>query len=206
LCWAEPGQDLGGGRGGTLVLKHVVYVAANEHRLARLREFDAAEPRAAQQRAHPAGVGQGESSTRPGHLAEAEYRRGPGEPDSKQGVLIAGAPANERQPAAAPQRLPQVGERRRRILEEHHTEVAHHHVEAPALERVHLSTLLDKLPPAGSVPVLGLLRIHRHEGHATSPPTAAGAAPDAPSSTFLLEIATVAGPCQSGEFCAQPLL
>ena len=30
-------------------------------------------------------------------------------------------------------------------------------------------TLLDELPPAGSVPVLGLLRIHRHEGHATSP-------------------------------------
>jgi hypothetical protein len=28
-------------------------------------------------------------------------------------------------------------------------------------------TLLDELPPAGSVPVLGLLRIHRHEGHAT---------------------------------------
>jgi hypothetical protein len=30
-------------------------------------------------------------------------------------------------------------------------------------------TLLDKLPPAGSVPVLGLLRVHRHDGHATSP-------------------------------------
>ena len=30
-------------------------------------------------------------------------------------------------------------------------------------------TLLDEVPPAGSVPVLGLLRIHRHEGHATSP-------------------------------------
>jgi hypothetical protein len=29
-------------------------------------------------------------------------------------------------------------------------------------------TLLDEVPPAGSVPVLGLLRIHRHEGHATS--------------------------------------
>jgi hypothetical protein len=30
-------------------------------------------------------------------------------------------------------------------------------------------TLLDEVPPAGSVPGLGLLRIHRHEGHATSP-------------------------------------
>jgi hypothetical protein len=29
-------------------------------------------------------------------------------------------------------------------------------------------TLIDELPPAGSVPVLGLLRIHRHERHATS--------------------------------------
>src|SRR5207248_393226 len=38
-------------------------------------------------------------------------------------------------------------------------------------------TLLDKLPPAGSVPVLGLLRIHRHEGHATSHPNRCRAAP-----------------------------
>jgi len=30
--------------------------------------------------------------------------------------------------------------------------------------------------------------------------------PDAPSGTFLPEIATVAGACQSGEFCAQPLV
>ena len=30
-------------------------------------------------------------------------------------------------------------------------------------------TLLDELPPAGSVPVLGLLHIHHHEDHATSP-------------------------------------
>jgi hypothetical protein len=30
LCWAEPGQDLGGCRGGTLVFEHVVYVAADE--------------------------------------------------------------------------------------------------------------------------------------------------------------------------------
>jgi hypothetical protein len=29
-------------------------------------------------------------------------------------------------------------------------------------------TLLDEVPSAGSVPVLGLLRIHRHEGHVTS--------------------------------------
>jgi hypothetical protein len=32
-----------------------------------------------------------------------------------------------------------------------------------------LLTLLDEVPPAGSVPVLGLVRIHRHEGNATSP-------------------------------------
>lgn len=114
----SPGKDLGGCRGGTLVLEHVVYVTADEHRLVRLRELDAAEPRAAQQRTHPTGVGQGERSTRPRHLAEAEYRRGLGEPDGKEEVLLAGAPANERQPAAAPQRLPQVGERRRRVLAE----------------------------------------------------------------------------------------
>jgi hypothetical protein len=30
-------------------------------------------------------------------------------------------------------------------------------------------TLLDELPPARPVPVLGLLRIHCHEAHATSP-------------------------------------
>ena len=33
-----------------------------------------------------------------------------------------------------------------------------------------------------------------------------GPVPDAPSGTFLPEIATVAGACQSGEFCAQPLV
>jgi len=30
-------------------------------------------------------------------------------------------------------------------------------------------TLLDEMSPTGSVPGLGLLHIHRHEGHATSP-------------------------------------
>src|ERR1700733_3948225 len=45
--------------------------AATEHRLVRLRELDAAEPRAAQQRADPAGVGEREGSRRPGLLAEA---------------------------------------------------------------------------------------------------------------------------------------
>ena len=81
LCWAEPGQDLAGAGEGALVLEHVVYVAADEHRLVRLRELDAAEPRAAQQRACPAGAGQGESRIRPRPLAQAEYRRGLGEPD-----------------------------------------------------------------------------------------------------------------------------
>jgi hypothetical protein len=33
-------------------------------------------------------------------------------------------------------------------------------------------TLLDELPPAGSVPVFGLLHIHRHEGHAMPAPVA----------------------------------
>jgi hypothetical protein len=93
LCWAEPGQDPAGARGGTLVFEHVGYVTADEHRLVRLRELDAAEPRIAQQGAHPAGVGEGESSTRPRRLAEAEYLRGLGEPGGKEGVLIAGAPA-----------------------------------------------------------------------------------------------------------------
>lgn len=107
LCWAEPGQDLGGCRGGTLVFEHVVYVAADEHRLVHLFALDAAEPRAAQQRAHAAAAGKRESSRRPGLLAEAGYRRGLGEPSGKDGVLLACAPAKERQPAAATQRLPQ---------------------------------------------------------------------------------------------------
>ncbi len=87
---------------GALVLEHVVYAAADEHRLVRLHELDDAEPRTAQQRACPAGAGEGESSIRPGHLAAAECR-GRGEPDGKEGVLIAGAPAEERQPAVTPQ-------------------------------------------------------------------------------------------------------
>jgi len=40
----------------------------------------------------------------------------------------------------------------------------------PALHPLVPLTLLDELPPAGSVPVLGLLRIHRHGGHATFAP------------------------------------
>jgi hypothetical protein len=179
--------------------------------------------------------------------------------------------------ASLPPRLAQVAERRRRVIEEHHTESAQHHVEDPGAERVHLDvgylepgisdastggeparlghldpgkvraqsrpaaggarrenghitaaapdvenllpvldprgsqqpprqsaqhplmplTLLDELPPAGPVPVLGLLHIHCHEGHATSPRKA-------PFGPFIPEIATVAGACQSGEFCAQP--
>src|ERR1700734_2488713 len=108
LCWAEPGQYLSGAGEGALVLEHVAYVAADEHRLVHRRELDAAEPRTAQQRAHPAGVGEGEGSIGPGHLAAAEHRGGLGEPEGEEGVLIAGAPAKEYQPAAAPQRLPQV--------------------------------------------------------------------------------------------------
>jgi hypothetical protein len=37
--------------------------------------------------------------------------------------------------------------------------------------------LLDEVPPAGSVPGLGLLRVHRHERHATSPRGRAGLVP-----------------------------
>ncbi len=37
------------------------------------------------------------------------------------------------------------------------------------------------------------------------PATLPGPVPDAPFGIFLLEIAAVAGACQSGEFCAQPL-
>ena len=217
------------------------------------------------------------AAPRPRHLAQAEHRRLLGEPGGKDGVLSAGAPADERQPAAAPQRLAQVGERRRRVIEEHYPEAAQRHVEDPGPEPVHLDigdlepgisdasssgeptrlgylnpgkiraqhvpatggarrqdsrltaaapdvenvlpildrrggqqprpqpaqhplmplTLLDELPPAGPVPVLGLLHIRRHEGHATSPHKA-------PSGTFMPQIATVARACQSGEFCAQP--
>ena len=46
---------------------------------------DAAEPRTGQQRAHPAGVGEGEGSRRPGHLAQAGYGRGLGVPGGKDG-------------------------------------------------------------------------------------------------------------------------
>src|ERR1700722_6573436 len=95
LCRAEPDQDLGGGGGGALVSDHVVYVAADEHRLVCPGEVDASEPRAAQQRGHPAGVGKGESSRRPGLLAVAEHRRGLGEPRGEDRVLLAGAPAQE---------------------------------------------------------------------------------------------------------------
>ena len=38
------------------------------------------------------------------------------------------------------------------------------------------------------------------------PAILAGPVPGAPSGTFLPEIATVAGACQSGEFCAQRLV
>src|SRR6185312_12882647 len=72
-------------------------------------------------------------------LAQAEYGRGLGEPGAKDGVLLAGAPAKDRQPAAVVQRLPQVGERRRRVIEEHDTETAQQHVEGTGPERVHLS-------------------------------------------------------------------
>ncbi len=68
------------------------------------------EPRIAQRRVHPVGTGEGEGSTRPRHFAQAEDRRGLGEPGRKGGALSAGAPADERQPAAAPQRLAQVAE------------------------------------------------------------------------------------------------
>jgi hypothetical protein len=88
-----------------LVLEHVVYVATDEHRLVHLGELDAAESGAGQQRAHPAGVGEGESSRRPGWLAEVECRHGVGEPEGKAGILIAVAPAEECQPAAAPSAL-----------------------------------------------------------------------------------------------------
>ena len=54
-------------------------------------------------------------------------------------------------------------------------------------------TLLDELPPTGSVPVFGLLHIHRHEGHAMTGPV-----PDAPFGTFSPEIATVAGHARAG--------
>jgi integrase/recombinase XerD len=40
LCRAEPGQDLGGGGGGALVPEHVVYVAADEHRLVRRADIE----------------------------------------------------------------------------------------------------------------------------------------------------------------------
>jgi hypothetical protein len=88
---------------------------------------------------HPAGAAEGECSRRPTHLAQAEYGRGLGEPGAKDGVLLAGAPAKDRQPAAVVQRLPQVGERRRRVIEEHDTETAQQHVEGTGPERVHLS-------------------------------------------------------------------
>ena len=138
LGCAEPGKQPGYARGGALVLERVVHVPADEHRLVHPREVDAAEPRAGQQRARCARVGEGESSRRPGQLAQAEGRRGRREPDGKEGVLVTAAPAEERQPAAAPQCLSEVPERRGRVVEEHDAEVAQHQVERPGRERVNL--------------------------------------------------------------------
>jgi hypothetical protein len=50
-------------------------------------------------------------------------------------------------------------------------------------------TLLDEVPPAGPVPVLGLLRIHGHETKLHGPAALPGPVPDAPFATFVLEIA-----------------
>jgi hypothetical protein len=147
---------------------------------------------AAQQRGHPAGVGEGEGSIRPGPLAAAGYRRGLGEPDGKEGVLIAGAPAKERQPAARfgyldpgqvrAQSVPAAGGVCREdgritaaapdvenVLPVLDLRAGQQPRRQPAPHPLPPLTLLDKVPPAGSVPVLGLLRIHRHEGNATSP-------------------------------------
>jgi hypothetical protein len=43
-CAGLSRSDLSGAGEGALVLEHVVYVAADEHRLVRRRELDAAEP------------------------------------------------------------------------------------------------------------------------------------------------------------------
>src|SRR6202034_748723 len=67
-------------------------------------------------------------------------------------------------------------------------------------------TLLDEFPPAGSVPVLGLLRIHRHERHATSPATLPGPVPMRRPVRYCWRSRRWAAACQSGEFCAQPLV
>jgi hypothetical protein len=67
-------------------------------------------------------------------------------------------------------------------------------------------TLLDEVPPAGSVPVLGLLRIHRHDGHAREARNHAWTGADEPFGTFVLEVTTIARAYQSGEFSAQPLV
>ncbi len=74
----------------------------------------------------------------PDSWLQAEGHRGLGEPGGEERVLGARAPAQEGQPAAGPQRLPQVGERRRRVLEEHDAEVAQHDVERARRELVHL--------------------------------------------------------------------
>ena len=63
--------------------------------------------------------------------------------------------------------------------------------------------LLDELSPAGSVPVLGLLRIHRHEGHATSSRNPAWSGARCAVRYVRAEIATVARGCQSGHLCVQ---
>src|SRR6202035_681106 len=178
-------EDLGGSGGGALVLEHVGHVAANEHRLIRLRELDAAEPRAAQQRADPAGVSEREGSRRPGLLAEAEQRRGPG--DLEPGVSDAsrgGEPAclGHLDPGEVrAESMPAAGGPRR---EDGHLTAAAPDVEnvlpvadlrgdeQPRPQRAQHPlmpfTLLDELSPACAVPVLGLLHVHRHERHATS--------------------------------------
>lgn len=86
--------------------------------------------------------------------------------------ISAGAPAAK---ASLPPRrsASQVAERCRRVVEEHHAEATQHHVEGPGPERMHLGVghVEPDVGDAGTGgeparPVLGLLRIHRHDGHA----------------------------------------
>ena len=90
----------------------------------------------------------GVSQHRAQHLAEADYRRGLGEPDGKEGVLIAGAPA--RNASLPPRRsaLLRLANAAAGSSKNMTPRSAQHHVEAPGPEPVHLG--VDDLEPGVS--------------------------------------------------------
>ena len=125
-------------RGGTLVLQHVVYVAADGHRLVRLLALDAAEPRAAQQRAHLAGAGEAKAADGPGGSPKPSMAAVRANPKVKMGFS---SRVRQHKNASPPPRrsaflrLPNAAAGSSKSIT---PKLAQHHVEDPGPERVHL--------------------------------------------------------------------